>query len=389
MSPEFQEIGGGKDLTARSPEVDFAVVLSRVIGSIEDDPAQMRSVVYELARIKLHQEAWRRDPPLNFFDSRRLTLALESAIERVESIHSKSDEVRALQSLYRLLESSEIPAREVFIEPREPLLIANRAPAQTADADHCRAFLSPVDGAAVNVERSVHWPRAAALLRGAIVAVFAVVLCLGVSQSGLLRNQAPQLAAVQDGGKGLDLPANTLQQSSPFPLPAVYGVYAVSGGQLYELETLPGRVPDPRVFMSGPIRTLSRTVLPDGHIAFIVYRRDLASSAPERVMVRVIARIMRPMTFNTAGQVSVDKVDDSWTIRNVSYDFRVAPLRGSSEMLMFRPEKVDFVFPAGRYGLVIKGQAYDFTVAGPITEAAQCLESVKVSNGTFYSECQK
>lgn len=52
-----------------------------------------------------------------------------------------------------------------------------------------------------------------------------------------------------------------------------------------------------------------------------------------------------------------------------------------------RPEKEDFVLPAGRYALVIKGQAYDFTVAGPITDAAQCLERVDAANGTFYAEC--
>jgi hypothetical protein len=43
-------------------------------------------------------------------------------------------------------------------------------------------------------------------------------------------------------------------------------------------------------------------------------------------------------------------------------------------MLMIRPDNPNFVFPAGRYGLVIKGQAYDFTVAGPVTEPAQCPE---------------
>ena len=82
-------------------------------------------------------------------------------------------------------------------------------------------------------------------------------------------------------------------------------------------------------------------------------------------------------------------IEDSWTIRNVSYDFRVAPVSENSEMLLIRPENPDFVFPAGRYGLVIKGQAYDFTVAGPITETAQCLEGVEASNGTFYSECRQ
>jgi hypothetical protein len=140
--------------------------------------------------------------------------------------------------------------------------------------------------------------------------------------------------------------------------------------------------------MSTPIRALSRTVLPDGKVVFIIYRRDVASSAPERVTVRVIAKIMRAMTFNTAGQASVGNVEDLWTIRNVSYGLRVAPLSEGSEMIMIRPENADFVFPAGRYGLVVKGQAYDFTVAGPITEAAQCLEGIKASNGTFYSECR-
>src|SRR5262249_11865974 len=103
---------------------------------------------------------------------------------------------------------------------------------------------------------------------------------------------------------------------------------------------------------------------------------------------RVIAKVLRAMTFNTAHPASTTNVQDTWTIRNISYDFRVAPLGEGSEMLMIRPESEDFVFPAGRYGLVIKGQAYDFTIAVPITEPAQCLEGIKAENGTFYSECQ-
>jgi hypothetical protein len=141
--------------------------------------------------------------------------------------------------------------------------------------------------------------------------------------------------------------------------------------------------------MSTPIKMASRTVLPDGRAVFVVYRRDAANSAPERVSVRVIAKVLRAMTFNTAGQASTTNMQDTWTIRNISYDFRVAPLSEGAEMLMIRPENEDFVFPAGRYGLVIKGQAYDFTVAGPITEAAQCLEGIKAENGTFYSECRR
>jgi hypothetical protein len=56
MTSEPQEIASGKNLAAKSSEVDFAIVLSRVIASIESDPAQLRSAVYELARIKLQTE---------------------------------------------------------------------------------------------------------------------------------------------------------------------------------------------------------------------------------------------------------------------------------------------------------------------------------------------
>jgi hypothetical protein len=77
MASELQEIVGGKDLAAKSSEVDFAIVLSRVIGSMERDPAQLRSAVYELARIKLQTEL-----SINVSEKRDLALALESAIER-------------------------------------------------------------------------------------------------------------------------------------------------------------------------------------------------------------------------------------------------------------------------------------------------------------------
>jgi hypothetical protein len=181
MTSKPQAIVSGKNVAARSPEVDFAVVLSRIIESIEHDSAQLRAV-YELARIKLRREAWRKTPPISRLEARRLTLALESAIEGVETIYSKHDEFRALQSLDRFIESSEIGRR---IEPPEPLLMIDPPPTQTADADH-RA-----KGPSLNVERSLHWLRAAPLLRGAVVAILAVALCAALSQFDLLGRHAP------------------------------------------------------------------------------------------------------------------------------------------------------------------------------------------------------
>src|SRR5215467_6095653 len=189
MTSQPQEIGSGKNLAARPLDVEFAVVLSRVIESIEDDPAPLlRNAVYELARIKLRKEAWRRNPAINLSEVRCLMLALESAIEGVETIYSKQDELRVLQSLYRLIESSKITRSEIMIEPREPLLIINQAPTQTADADHLSARAKDTS---LNVKRLLHWPGAAPLLRGALVAIFALALCAVFSQFALLGRQTP------------------------------------------------------------------------------------------------------------------------------------------------------------------------------------------------------
>jgi hypothetical protein len=397
-----QEPGTGKRLAAKSPELEFAIVLSRIIGSVNDDPAQLRSVVYELARIKLQRELSQRDPFTDVSETRHLTLALESAIEHVETVYSNHENLQAPQPLHYLTSSSKLTSFQRMAQSREPALVINQSPAavtNTNNLSNCSSRAASPSGWAESLWR---WSGAAPLLRGAIVVILAFALCVVLDrQFAIFGRQAPQpflspvvqkikrtepKPLVQTSGQA---PTITLpSQSLGFPLPNVYGVYAVSGGQLHELEPLVGRVPDQRVFMSTPVKTPSRTVLPDGRIVFIIYRRDVATSAPDRVAVRVIAKIFRALSFNAAGQPSTKNVDDLWTIRNVSYDFRVAPLGEGSDMLLIRPEHDDFAFPGGRYGLVIKGQAFDFTVAGPVTEAAQCLEGIKAENGTFYSECR-
>jgi hypothetical protein len=388
-------------VSAKSSEIDFAIVLSRVIGSIENDPAQLRNAVYELARFKLQTELSQREAPINVSERGDLALALESAIDRVETVYSKHDHLRRLQSLDRLTNSSEVDASEITIEGRKSALIIRPPSPHTT---HLPSFSTGVVGDCRKAKPSWHWMGVAPLARAAVVAILAVLLCAMLyRQFGFFGHQAPQPFAsvhkidrpqakpvVQASADDLQLPITTSPpQPLGFPLPTVYGIYAVSGSQLFELEPLVGRVPDQKVFMSTPVKMASRTMLPDGRAVFIIYRRDAANSAPERVSVRVIAKVLRAMTFNAAGQASTTNVQDTWTIRNISYDFRVAPLGEGSEMLMIKPDNEDFVFPAGRYGLVIKGQAYDFTVAGPITEAAQCLEGIKAENGTFYSECRR
>jgi hypothetical protein len=158
---------------------------------------------------------------------------------------------------------------------------------------------------------------------------------------------------------------------------------------LNELPLLPERVPDKRIAMSTPIIEPSRTSLGDGKVKFVLFRRDLAGNAPERLEVRVVARVVRALTFDSKGKPTFTPVSDAWNIRNVSYELRVRPIPGNPEMLLAQSEKPDFVLAPGRYILVLREQGYDFTVAGEITDPNQCLERTDAMNGSFYSECQK
>jgi hypothetical protein len=112
--------------------------------------------------------------------------------------------------------------------------------------------------------------------------------------------------------------------------------------RLTELELLPMRVPDQRVAISPAISTPSCTHLPAGKIAFVLFRRDLANAAPDRVAVRVIAQVVRALTFDPGGKPATAKIADTWVVRSNAYQMRVAPVPENPEptrrTLSFRPD---------------------------------------------------
>jgi len=160
-------------------------------------------------------------------------------------------------------------------------------------------------------------------------------------------------------------------------LPTSYGVYARIGGKLAALKPLPIKVPDPRIAISAVISTPSPTTLPDGHVSFIVFRRDLLNNAPDHASVRVVAHYARSHVQGWgAGK-------DNWTwmengaVRGKSYGMSVSPVHGNPRWLPFAPTSRNFSLPAGRYALVLNRDGYDFAVAGPIAVLAQCLEQTQ------------
>lgn len=179
------------------------------------------------------------------------------------------------------------------------------------------------------------------------------------------------------------LPLDPLLESTPPP--TTYGTYAVSNGQLAELELLPAAAPDRRVAISSTIKTPSQTILSNGSPTFIVFRRDLASIPTEQIELRAVAKITRTMKFDAKAKSPEYTSEDLWSIRNLNYKLKVSPAPGNSEMLVIRS---DSVLPAGRYVLILKRQAYDFTVEGRVTDPNQCLERIEATNGVFYSPCK-
>jgi hypothetical protein len=234
--------------------------------------------------------------------------------------------------------------------------------------------------------------RFAAVLAIAVAVVFAAVSfdLLGM-KGNIVINQptsilpkaaplvSPQSASATDSPLAAPSPA----------LPTSFGIYAVSQDKLYELDLLPGRAPDMRVAISPLITTHSRTTLPDGHLTFIVYRRDSAINAADRAEVRLIARIAREMSFDKDGKQIASEAGDNWVMRNISIRYRTAPKKDNPDMYEVQSENPDTPLPPGRYALVLKGQAYDFSVAGLVTDPRQCLERLVATNGQFYSECKK
>jgi hypothetical protein len=393
---------------------DFYSMLGHAIDSAREDDVQLRKAIYEVVRARLQRQGWIRQPPVSILEMRQYLRALDAAIARIERDASNAEELRAAQTLLESIESSghsesiqrpphpgSIQSAEAKASDRsvatENELIATR------DIASLPAFLSPASRPPLHVrEPRKRGARTFPAIR-LVVAVFLggwlyAVFADRIEFSGLKNG----LHAIFSGSEPTSKTAPTAgKQPSPepvpadetaiplLPLPTLFGVYAVSDGHLNELNPLPINVPDQRIFVSAPITSPSRTTLSDGRVIFVAFRRDFVTNAPERITIRVVARVMRTLTFDSAGKPRLANLDTQWAVRGNSYEFRVAPLANHPEMIVIRPESDDFVFPAGRYALVLNGQAYDFSVDGPITESVQCLERTEALNGAVYSECRR
>ena len=381
MAREIVQPDGGETAPDPSREVEFALMLSRVIDSVENNPEFLRATVYELARHKLKEEFTSE----SLGEVRNLSKSLETAIAGVEAFSKKKDGLSLLGAN---------PAQAKALISAHP---SNQhvASALESVSPVFEAHVFGSGGAPARKRpfrlRTARWYIAASAVGIAVMTVTVSLELLRKKGYIAVNQPAPLSPKANTAAPAKSTPtAVETQPAPPSPtVPTAFGIYAVSDGRLHELDTLPGRAPDPRIAISSIITGNSRTTLPDGHVAFVVYRRDSATNAADRAEVRVVARIERESNFNKDGKQVVASVDDNWVIRNISIPYRTAPKKDNPEMYEVRSENPDVPLPPGRYALVLKGLAYDFTVAGPITDPRQCLERLVATNGRFYSECKK
>jgi len=407
----------GKPEQGVRAEQDHYDALARMVAEVSQDHAQLRKFIYEFARVKLRKDLYPRFVEGAWSEIEDQVRGLEAAIDRIEVGFAQSaPHLQNFlppppdQSQEHIAQNLAVPSIGLQTTTRfgeTAISIGSLAGARQygrpppgitfgANDRFANAYLG-------NHLRSRFWWNVQLILAAAIgVAIYATIDADSVLSRLRLHTwiKPAQVSAVDEVEKAQHVslaknelgttPAAPLQRrDSDVPIPTDYGVYAVSDGSLVELEQLPIRVPDGRVGISAPISTTSKTQLASNQFRFVVFRRDLANSAPDRIMIRVIARVMRALTFDRRGAAKMTDVDQTWVIRDKSYEMKVAPLADNPEMIVVRPEPTDYVFPAGRYALVLNGIGYDFTVVGSPTDLAHCLERTDVTGAPVYSECPK
>jgi hypothetical protein len=363
-----------------STEVQFALVIARMIDSVKNSPDDLRQAIYDLARYKLQEQFTHADSE----NIERTTKALETAIRGVEAFSKQRTIIAAPVPL--------LGARDIVQGPGKPASLVELVP-EVRPRPRLEIALATDEGDLKS--SSILWLR---LKRTASMIAIVVGILIAVQQRERLVSLAHRLPKLdwQTSPGERHSPVKLANKPEPQPpaarpaqlRPTDYGVYANTNDSLIELQLLPSRPPDVRVAVSAALKAPSRTFLPNGHPKFIVFRRDVASSISDHAEVRIVAKIAREFSAGAAG-TKPSTGDDTWVIRNVSFPFRSSPVNDNPEMYELHSEDPALELTPGRYALVLKNQAYDFSVEGQTVDPNQCIERIVASNGTFYSDCKK
>jgi hypothetical protein len=368
-----------KDVEASLTEVEFALVLARIISSVDDDREQLRQTIYDLARYKLRDQL---EHTGSADQNRKSMNALEVAIQGVEAFSRKKQIIGPAPRHQSIGNSAS------YSERSSSQLISRPLPSTPQFDDAVLVAPAPVRKSG----RRAAIGRVAGLI-GIVIATMAAIRyreplfveLLKIDKAMSVSRPVPAVSK-QTLPRPVALPEPGAANPSPL-LPTSFGVYGVSDDKLFELNMLPSKAQDMRIGITPTVAITNQPILPNGRVRFVVYRREAALSIPDRAEVRIIAKVTRAMSFNAAGKPVVS-TDDGWYIRNISFPYRVQPIKENPEMFEIRTETDGTELSPGRYALVLKGQVYDFIVDGQPTDPRHCLERLTAANGTFVTECK-
>jgi hypothetical protein len=334
----------------------YSALASVVMGSARDNP-QLRTMIYALARSKLREQLRRQAKAASHFEEARRLLALENAIEQIEA------------DLAEGLPSGAYSRVDAFAPAGYPLVeILPPARDQTPFS---------------KVRLELTSPRSARPSPSLVPWVLTLLAAAMLGAAAYIGIQHRFLHARGEGDQNIADYTTGSSNRPIVPVPTAFGVYALTNGQLTELQLLPVRVPVPGVAISGRISSPSTIKLPVGRAQFIVFRRELLRNLPEKIEVRVVAQVM-----SAKGGSATTISEPTWAVRGISYEMKVAPIHGNPAMILIHPTDPDFSFPAGRYALALNTMGYDFSVDGPITDSAQCVELNDKTAALEYTECR-
>ena len=87
MKPEFTRTDEERQVSPHAQEIEYALILQRMINAVKDDPKQMRLTIYEFARARLKLDTVTTDES----ERKRLATALETAIQGVEEFQVRRE----------------------------------------------------------------------------------------------------------------------------------------------------------------------------------------------------------------------------------------------------------------------------------------------------------
>src|ERR1039458_8001820 len=212
MPSEISRPDKSDDRPAHLLEVDFALVVARMIDTVKLDPSQLRTVVYELARAKLREEITWADKD----EEDRHLRALETAIRGVENFSRRADQTKALPNLSW---SSPVASISYPMPPsREPIISIDQA---KRDSDTPSSSRPPQFG-----RRRTKYPFKPIWLRAGVFLVV-VILAGTFAKNYMPISLSNKLILVPFSGKSV---SSIVSEAPAMPLPTVYGIYALNDG---------------------------------------------------------------------------------------------------------------------------------------------------------------